>query len=101
MDELESKVRKFEVLENINLDKLIDTLSMKEREVVKLKDVEKNFYNKLDAVEKRKDQEIFEIRDKFIKEKNMKRDVYERLENLRTELKMLEKNEGSLSDVWK
>jgi hypothetical protein len=31
LEELESKVRKFEVLENINLEKLIDTLSSKEK----------------------------------------------------------------------
>ena len=31
----------------------------------------------------------------------MKREVLERLESLRTELRMLEKNEGSMADVWK
>ena len=43
MDELEGKVRKFEVLENINLEKIIDTLGNKEKELVKLKDIEKTF----------------------------------------------------------
>ena len=31
----------------------------------------------------------------------MKKDVLERLESLRMELKMLEKNEGSMAEVWK
>lgn len=31
LEELESKVRKFEVMENINLEKLIDALGNKER----------------------------------------------------------------------
>lgn len=31
----------------------------------------------------------------------MKRDVLERLEGLRMELRMLEKNEGSMAEVWK
>jgi hypothetical protein len=69
--------------------------------VLKLKEVERNFFTKLDAVEKRKDKEIFEIKDRYTKEQGLKKDVFERLESLRMELKMLEKNEGSLSDVWK
>ena len=31
----------------------------------------------------------------------MKKDVLERLEGLRMELRMLEKNEGSMAEVWK
>jgi hypothetical protein len=31
----------------------------------------------------------------------MKKDVLERLESLRIELRMLEKNEGSMAEVWK
>ena len=31
----------------------------------------------------------------------MKQEVLERLETLRTELRMLEKNEGSMAEVWK
>ena len=31
----------------------------------------------------------------------MKQDVLERLEALRTELRLLEKNEGSMAEVWK
>ena len=43
LEELEGKVRKFEVMENINLEKLIDALSAKDKEINKLKDIEKNF----------------------------------------------------------
>lgn len=31
----------------------------------------------------------------------MKKEVLERLEGLRTELRLLEKNEGSMTEVWK
>jgi hypothetical protein len=31
----------------------------------------------------------------------MKKDVLERLESLRIELRLLEKNEGSMAEVWK
>ncbi|CDW83349.1 UNKNOWN [Stylonychia lemnae] len=101
LEELEGKVRKFEVLENINLEKLIDTLGSKEKEIMKLKDLEKNFDQRLHAIEKRKDNEVFNIKGQYQKELVLKRDVLERLEGLRMELRMLEKNEGSMAEVWK
>lgn len=94
-------MRKFEVLENINLEKLIDTLASKDKEINKLKDVEKNFNEKLTAIEFRKDHEVKDFRNQYLREIGMKRDVLERLEGLRMELRMLEKNEGSMADVWK
>ena len=62
LEELEGKVRKFEVLENINLEKLIDTLGSKEKEIMKLKDLEKNFDQRLHAIEKRKDNDIVNMK---------------------------------------
>ena len=65
---MEGKVRKFEVLENINLEKLIDTLASKEKDLVKLKDIEKKFNSRIEAVEKKKDNEIRDIKHKVFKE---------------------------------
>ena len=62
LEELEGKVRKFEVLENINLEKLIDTLANKDKEIVKLKDVERNFNERLNAIETRKESDVKEFR---------------------------------------
>jgi hypothetical protein len=50
------------VLENINLEKLIDTLANKDKEIVKLKDVERNFNERLNAIETRKDSDVKEYR---------------------------------------
>jgi hypothetical protein len=61
-------VRKFEVLDNINLEKLIDTLGNKEKELQKLKDVEKNFSSRIEIVEKKKDLEVKEIKYQYLKE---------------------------------
>lgn len=36
-----------------------------------------------------------------MKEQVIKREALERLEGLRVELRMLEKNEGSMAEVWK
>jgi len=101
LEELEGKVRKFEVLENINLEKMIDSMVTKEKEIKQLKAVENNFNSKLADLEKKKDFELKSMRGLYEREINMKRDVMERLESLRVELKLLEKNEGSVADVWK
>ena len=101
LEELEGKVRKFEVMDNINLEKLIDALGSKEKQIVKLKEIESKFNEKVDQVEKKKDSEIREAKNSYFKELGMKREVMERLEGLRMELRLLEKNEGSMTEVWK
>ena len=48
LDELEGKVRKFEVMDNINLEKLIDALGNKEKQIQKLKEIERTFTDRVD-----------------------------------------------------
>ena len=98
---MESKVRKFEVMENINLEKLIDTLGTKEKQIMKLKDIENNFENRLDVIERKKEGEVRDAKNSYLRELGMKKEVLERLEGLRMELRLLEKNEGSMTEVWK
>lgn len=41
------------------------------------------------------------MKNSYLKELGMKKEVLERLEGLRMELRLLEKNEGSMTEVWK
>jgi hypothetical protein len=66
-----------------------------------LKDIERNFNEKLEVIEKKKDNEISSVKTQYFKELGMKKEVLERLEGLRMELRLLEKNEGSMTEVWK
>lgn len=88
-------------MDNINLEKLIDALGSKEKQIVKLKQIENQFNERVDQVEKKKDWEIKEVKNSYFRELGMKREVMERLEGLRMELRLLEKNEGSMTEVWK
>lgn len=45
--------------------------------------------------------EIRDVKYTLNREQGLKKDVIERLETLRMELRMLEKNEGSMAEVWK
>jgi hypothetical protein len=88
-------------MDNINLEKLIDALGNKEKQISKLRDIESNFNEKVSAVERKKDFEIKEVKNQYFRELGMKKEVLERLEGLRMELRLLEKNEGSMTEVWK
>lgn len=88
-------------MENINLEKLIDTLGSKEKQIMKLKDIENNFENRLDVIERKKEGEVRDAKNSYLRELGMKKEVLERLEGLRMELRLLEKNEGSMTEVWK
>jgi hypothetical protein len=88
-------------MDNINLEKLIDALGNKEKQIVKLKEIERNFNERVDVLEKKKDNEMRDVKNQYFKELGMKKEVLERLEGLRMELRLLEKNEGSMTEVWK
>lgn len=52
LEELESKVRQMEILENIDLNKLLDELRLRDRKLSQLTGVEKNLKEKIDSIYK-------------------------------------------------
>ena len=68
LKELEDKIKKFEVYENIDTDKLINVLDKKDKEVSQLKNIADNFTQRLDIAEKRKESEVGKLKQNFLKE---------------------------------
>ena len=68
LKELEGKIKKFEVYENIDTDKLINVLDKKDKEVSQLKNIADNFTQRLDIAEKRKESEVGKLKQNFLKE---------------------------------
>ena len=66
-----------------------------------MKEIERTFVERVDQVERKKDSEIKGVQNLYVKELGLKKEVLERLEGLRIELRLLEKNEGSMTEVWK
>jgi hypothetical protein len=58
LKELEDKIKKFEVYENIDTDKLISVLDKKDKEVTELRNVANNYTSNLEYAERRKEDEI-------------------------------------------
>jgi len=55
LKELEDKIKKFEVYDNIDTEKLISVLSKKDVEVTQLKGIANNFTSRLEVSERRKE----------------------------------------------
>ena len=68
LKELEGKIKKFEVYENIDTDKLINVLDKKDKEVTQLKNIADNFTQRMDIAEKRKESEVGKLKQNFLKE---------------------------------
>ena len=68
LKEYEDKLKKFEVYENIDTDKLINVLSKKDQEVTQLQGIADNFNDQINLVENRKDKEVTTLKQKFLKE---------------------------------
>lgn len=100
LDELESKVRQMEILENIDLNKLLDELRARDRKLSQLTKVEKNLQGKIDSVYKIGEQKVDEMRHKYLQEKKIKESAFARLDGLRMEIRAIEGQDIG-DDIWK
>ena len=55
-------MRKFEILETIDLNRLLELVTVKEKKLIKLKHVEERMQDKMIGLEKKKDAEISKVR---------------------------------------
>jgi len=62
-------------MDNINLEKLIDALGSKEKQIQKLKEIERSFTDRVDLVERKKDGEIRDVKNSYFRELGMKKEV--------------------------
>ena len=100
LEELESKVRQMEILENIDLNKLLDELRLRDKKLSQLTGVEKNVKLKVDAIYKLGERKVEEMRAKYLKEKKYKESAFARLEGLRMEIRAIEGQDIG-DDIWK
>ena len=68
LKELEHKIKKFEVYENIDTDKLINVLGKKDEECKQLQSIAQNFSDQINNAENRKQREVGHFKGKLIQE---------------------------------
>ena len=100
LDELESKVRQMEILENIDLNKLLDELRLRDRKLSQLTKIEKNLQGKINSVYRIGEQKVDEMRHKYLQEKKIKDSAFARLDGLRMEIRAIEGQDIG-DDIWK
>ena len=101
LKELEDKIKKFQVFDNIDLDKLLHVLERKDKEVTQLRAVADTFTQKIDTAERRKDQEVSKVKQSLQKEQVKTQQIVEKMDQMKLELKMLESNDSSVAAIWK
>lgn len=89
LDELETKAREFEVLQSINLSKLLGLLENKEAKIQSLKGSEGEIEEKIKVIEKLNGVEVNRLRRQLTDESQIKMEVMQKLENMRHELQMI------------
>ena len=103
LKEYEDKLKKFEVYENIDTDKLINVLGKKDQEVtqLQLQSIADNHENQISIIKQEKDKEVFSLKSKFLKEQVKTQQIVEKMEQMKLELKMLESNDTYVAAIWK
>lgn len=98
--ELESKMQDLEILENIDLNKILQEMRERDKKIEKLDAVDKNFNSRMSTVKKQSQQQYEEMKRKFEVERNAKIDAFDKLESMRIEMKALE-GKDIKNDLWK
>ena len=101
LKDLEDRVKKQEVFENIDIEKLIDLLGKKDTELKNLKEISKFAETRVDNAENQKSKAIKQINQKFFKEQEKTQHIMEKMEQMKLELKMLETSDQSVASIWK
>jgi hypothetical protein len=100
LDELEGKVRQMEVMENIDLNKLLDELRMRDKKLKQLKNMEYNVGARINVIQKLNEKKVGTVHKKYEVERELKNEAFEKLDALRLEIRALEGKDHT-SDMWK
>lgn len=93
-------MKDLEILENIDLTKILTELRDRDKKIERLDMVDKEFNERIDTVQKASMQQFNEMKRKFEKERAAKIDAYDKLESMRIEMKALE-GKDIKNDLWK
>ena len=80
LKELEDQVKKFEVLDNVDTEKLIQALDKKAKEVDSLRSIADNYNSKLDAEMYRNEEKVRQMKLNFLKEQQKNQQIVDKME---------------------
>lgn len=98
---MESKIRDVEILENIDLQKVIDELQSREKKLKQLQAENVVVNERIQQEQVINERRVGEIKKKLEHERDMKVHAFDQLEAMRLEIKAIEGKDMSNSDLWK
>lgn len=100
ISELESKMKDLEILENIDLDKILTEMRLRDKKIERLELVDEEFDNRMETQQRQTTGQINNIQKLLEKERDAKNDAFAKLESMRVEMKALEGTDIK-NDLWK
>jgi len=100
ISELENKMKDLEILENIDLDKILTEMRLRDRKIERLQQVDDEFHNRLENQERQTMHSIKNYERMLVAEREAKNEAYAKLESMRIEMKALEGTDIK-NDLWK
>jgi hypothetical protein len=98
---MESKIRDVEILENIDLQKVIDELQSREKKLKQLQAENVVVNERIQKEQIFNERRVLEIKKKLEQERDMKVHAFDQLEAMRLEIKAIEGKDMSNGDIWK
>ncbi len=80
LKELEDKVKKIDLFDNIDSDKLLIALSKKDAQLNELKGIQNIYSNQVETLQKRKDQEVTKLKKQFVAEQLKTQSVVDKMD---------------------
>ena len=90
-----------EILESLDLNKIMEELRLRDKKIVRLDKVDQNFNSRVQQIEQVHQQQLEDLRRQMNKERSAKLDAFEKLDAMRVEMKTLEGKDSVKNDLWK
>lgn len=90
-----------EILESLDINKILEELRLRDKKIVHLDKVDKTFNEHLDKIQATHDAQMEEMRKALAKERAAKMEAFEKLDAMRVEMKTLEGKDSIKNDLWK
>lgn len=93
-------MKDLEILENIDLEKILSEMRLRDKKIERLQVVDDEFNNRMDNQEQRAANQIRNVEKMLSQERDAKNDAFAKLESMRIEMKALEGTDIK-NDLWK
>ena len=93
-------MKDLEILENIDLDKILSEMRSRDKKIERLEHVDAEFNNRLDTTQKQANAQVKGIEKLLAQEREAKNEAFAKLESMRIEMKALEGTDIK-NDLWK